>query len=313
MANEKLSLQLFKAVEEGNYKKVNYILALKGDINIFNDKGETPLLYAKDDEMFDYLISKGADAKVKNKDGIELLPVALDITGNRKYWLAKKLIEHGANIEGEDVFGSTPLIKAIERNDEKMFDFLVSNGADVNGENIFEQSALLLAVKYRRFELAKKLVIKGANVNKVSKNNGTTPLFECVVEDNAELLEFFLDEGKGNPNARKFDGYTALMQACRNNNFRMVRMLVKRGAKLDEKNDEGVTALMLACNGGDYNIVEYLIDSGADYTIKNIRGHDVFEYANYSLAEFIREVIKRKETREKVKDFKNKIGKFFGK
>ena len=57
---------------------------------------------------------------------------------------------------------------------------------------------------------------------------------------------------------------------------------------------------------------KYLIDNGADYTIKNIRGNDVFEYANYSLAEFIREVIKRKETREKIKDFKNKIGKIFG-
>ena len=95
------------------------------------------------------------------------------------------------------------------------------------------------------------------------------------------------------------------MYACRNNNFPMVRILVKSGAKLNEKNDDGVTALMQACNGGDYNIVEYLIDNGADYTIKNIRGNDVFEYANYSLAEFIREVIKRKETREKVKDLIN--------
>lgn len=312
MANEKLSLHLFKAVEDGNYKKINYILALKGDINVFNYRGETPLLYAKDDEMFDYLISKGADAKVKNKDGIELLPVALGITGKRKYWLAKKLIEHGANIEGKDVFGSTPLINAIECDDEKMFDFLISKGADVNGENIFEQSALLLAVKYRRFELAEKLVLKGADVNKVSRNNETTPLFECVVEDDVELLEFFLNEGKGNPNTKRYNGNTALMYACRNSNFPMVRRLVKSGAKLDEKNDDGVTALMFACCGGDYDIVEYLIDNGADYTIKNIRGNDVFGYANYSLAEFIREVIKRKEIREKVNDFKNKIGKIFG-
>ena len=55
-----------------------------------------------------------------------------------------------------------------------------------------------------------------------------------------------------------------------------------------------------------------MIENGADYTIKNKRGNDVFGYADYTLGSFIREVIKRKETKDKINGIKNKIRKIFG-
>ena len=53
------------------------------------------------------------------------------------------------------------------------------------------------------------------------------------------------------------------MIACCCNNIKIVKLLRKKGAKVNLKNQEGYTALKLACDEGHLKIVDLLMDDEA--------------------------------------------------
>lgn len=73
-----------------------------------------------------------------------------------------------------------------------------------------------------------------------------------------------------NPTAKQnAAGYTSLMRAAKSGRFKTVRVLLKRGAKVNTQNDIGLTALMLASGAGHVEVVKALLAAGAD---PNLRG-----------------------------------------
>ena len=75
MSNKNLEDSLFRAIKEGNIKKINYILALKCDINAVDGKGRNVLGWAGlcgNLEVFKHLVDKGADIYAKDNQLKEL-------------------------------------------------------------------------------------------------------------------------------------------------------------------------------------------------------------------------------------------------
>jgi ankyrin repeat protein len=56
----------------------------------------------------------------------------------------------------------------------------------------------------------------------------------------------------------KYDGYTALIWAARNNHTETCRLLIKRGANIETKDKEGMSALMWATSFGNTETAELL-------------------------------------------------------
>lgn len=67
-------------------------------------------------------------------------------------------------------------------------------------------------------------------------------------------------------NARDQHGQTALMNAARDGQASIVRLLVARGADLNHHAKYGLTALMLAVIRGHTEVVRVLVEAGADLT-----------------------------------------------
>ena len=67
-------------------------------------------------------------------------------------------------------------------------------------------------------------------------------------------------------NARDEHGQTALMNAARDGQTAVVRLLVERGADLDHHAKFGLTAVMLAVIRGHEDVVRVLVEAGADLT-----------------------------------------------
>jgi len=65
--------------------------------------------------------------------------------GNGNESIIKYLIEHGANINGEDEWGETPLHHACENGHENIVEYLIEHGADFNKENEWGETPLHLA------------------------------------------------------------------------------------------------------------------------------------------------------------------------
>jgi ankyrin repeat protein len=85
--------------------------------------------------------------------------------------IAEGLLENGADIDAQDLFGRTPLHKAVR--DAEMVAFLIAQGADVNVTDVFGRTPLHQAVSYP--ESVVLLIDFGASIN-AEDFMGHTPL-----------------------------------------------------------------------------------------------------------------------------------------
>lgn len=103
--------------------------------DLADGSGATPLLYAASggqDETFDYLLAKGADPKVTDKEGLTLLHAAA-ISGNTG--LLNKAIKSGLPINARhSERGSTPLDWAVARKDGPAADLLRDAGGKTGSQ-----------------------------------------------------------------------------------------------------------------------------------------------------------------------------------
>lgn len=96
----------------------------------------------------------------------------------------------------------------------------------------------------------------------------------------AELIEQGIDL---NLHEEEGLGRTALMKACRHGHIPIVRLLLKNGARPDERDASGDTALSYAACNGYRDIVKLLLDHGADTELRNYEGRTVIEEVGHEL------------------------------
>ena len=123
-----------------------------------------------------------------------------------------------------------------------------------------------------------KLLQKGADIN--TKNQfGSTPFKLAVVRDNVNVVELFLKLGQ-DPNMesdKAISDVTPLMSAAANGNTKLLKLLLKYGAKPDYPTSSGHTALMSAI--GHTDIFEILVSHGADIHARDGYGRTVLIWA----------------------------------
>lgn len=132
-----------------------------------------------------------------------------------------------------------------------------------------KNSALHLAIKNRRNAAALKLIEYGANP--IHRNrNGVTPLMLAAQKGDLDVTIALLEYGA---NPCESNGHSsALIQACHFGHFDVVKILLEKGALVNQRNQTGTTALMRACQEGHTHIVKLLISYDADVECKNQDG-----------------------------------------
>ncbi len=73
-------------------------------------------------------------------------------------------------------------------------------------------------------------------------------------------------------------------------NLVVARLLIKKGADVNAKNNDGETALMLASLNGNFEAANLLIEKGADVNAKSNKGKTALEYSflDTRMAELLR-------------------------
>ena len=121
------------------------------------------------------------------------------------------------------------LYTAINRNQSNaVIQMITQSGARPNGE------ILLLAMEKQRFDIARQFIVTGVDIN-----------YKYPLSRNYA------------------DGMTALLYACKWNNFEITRLLVESGADINARAVDGNTALTMAAANGNSEIYDYLIEHGA--------------------------------------------------
>lgn len=183
-----------------------------------------------------------------------------------------EMIDKGANINAENIFGQTALMLALNEENIKTANLLINCSADINHKDIFNMTPLMKAAQRNSFESAKLLVDRGADLNyQIDKTNveqqGETALMIAIDNNHAVEIAKLLIEARADLNRQDKFGETALMKAVENNHKGLVKLLLEHGADLTLRNIKGQTALFLAIINNNEALAIDLIKAGATLDI----------------------------------------------
>jgi ankyrin repeat protein len=221
------------------------------DVNLQNNTGKTPLIYAVEQNNLD--IVKVLIAAGLNKDA-----ALLYATKNNNLNLVKTLLKWGVNANLQDETGKTVLLYAMENNNLDMVRALIAAGADVNLQDETGKTALKLALTDGSPDMVKALLKGYVDVNFLA-------LKYAMDQSNQEMLTYLMQK----VTETKF---SALVYAMENNNLDMVRALIAAGADVNLQDKTGKTALMAAAELGNDEVVSYLLENGADVSLIDRNG-----------------------------------------
>ncbi|KAL6500553.1 hypothetical protein OROHE_025919 [Orobanche hederae] len=228
----------------GNTEICRFLIdKVKLDINIKNDRGDSPLIFAALKGQFDaanFFILRGADVKSSGYKGTTCLHIAAE-KGNKE--IMQLLLSKGADIEAQSVSG-TPLQCAALCGNIESVGFLLFHGANPNSVSPLSVSPLMGSISSHSYECFELLLEAGADPNMSSC--GSSPLALAARENDTCFLRPLLAAG-ANPNSCTTDLLGPIEHAAEVGNF------------------EGVTIL--------FPVTENIVSCYPDWSILGIKDH----------------------------------------
>jgi ankyrin repeat protein len=159
--------------------------------------------------------------------------------------------------------GTTPLHRAVHRNDVKAAAALIRAGADVNAVNRYGVPPLSLAATNGNAAVIELLLKAGANPN-ATQSEGETALMTAARTGIPGAVKTLLAYGADVNAKESWRGQTALMWAAAEGHAETVQLLLEAGAQINARSNAGWTALLFAAREGRIPAVQTLLAGGAD-------------------------------------------------
>jgi ankyrin repeat protein len=234
--------------------------------------GQSGLIQAVQNNDIDVVtafLKAGQDPNVKAKD--DLFPLYIAAANNRVD-MVKLLLDHHADINartwGTFRRGDTALGCALWRGYLPVVQLLLERGAELRYVYPPGQTMLGVAADYGTTEIARLLIRAGADVNAYNQE-GWTPLHAAASGGFPALVALLLDSGARINSPNKRTGATALNEAAFRGQVEVVRLLIRRGADINERDREGASPLDEAAWRGFRDIAALLLESGAEVNRPN--------------------------------------------
>jgi len=252
LASIKLTSQYFSGIIEDKYLKNN-----KG----FDELVIDSIIKTIDRQLQNKILNYEQKRQEKTDRLIELLdkPTSYCSLHKGDYPQVMQLIDDGANINAQDRYGNTVLIKAVEDGRKDIVELLLAKGADINATNNDGATALMLAVRDSYKSMVELLIAKGANIN-IPDNYNNTTLITATARSCKDIVELLIAAG-ADINAKNNSGSTALFYAT--GEYNIMKLLIDKGANVNHENNDGRTVLFYASRDYREDIVELLINNGA--------------------------------------------------
>ncbi|KAM4795459.1 M-phase phosphoprotein 8 isoform 2-T2 [Rhinophrynus dorsalis] len=122
-------------------------------------------------------------------------------------------------------------------------------------------------------------------------SSGMTLVMLAAAAGQDDLLRLLIKKG-AKINARQKNGTTALIHAAEKNHLTTVALLLEAGAYVNMQQATGETALMKACKRGNSDIVRLLIEHGADCNVLSKHQGSALQFAKQSNNVLLFELLK---------------------
>ncbi|MGQ0603312.1 MAG: ankyrin repeat domain-containing protein [Anaerolineales bacterium] len=178
-----------------------------------------------------------------------------------------QLLQAGADINGRDARGRTPVMAATHGNQPETVRALIRGGADINLQDDRRDNPFLYAGAEGLLEILKLTIEAGADT-KLTNRFGGTALIPAAERGHVEVVMELLTRTDVEVNHINNLGWTALLEAIilgegGPRHIEIVRLLVEAGADVNLADGQGVTPLTHARQRGYNEIVELLENAGA--------------------------------------------------
>ena len=186
-----------------------------------------------------------------------------------------------------------PLHHAVRKNELPIIELLLNAGADVDGRDSGGSTPLHVAAAWNDDPAIFKVLLRaGAEVN-AQDNDWNTPLHDLatrfwfnsdLVNQSVVLTQILIDAG-ADVKARQRHGYTPLHHAARSNSLAVIEILLKADADVDARNHAGQTPLHESVQGtlgpskSEMETVEMLLAAGADIMARDKDGETLLHLA----------------------------------
>ena len=181
---------------------------------------------------------------------------------------ALSLIKWGAEIDGENEAGETPLARALWANRwadaEAIVLALIAGGGDLASHDRYDLTPLHHAAAHCGPKVIETMIAKGADVNALDKNeDGTSPLHKAAEGGNAAAIPLLLDAG-ADVGLATAAGETSLLLASMYGHGEAAKALISAGCNVGIGDAKDRTPLHFAARNGDNDIVQALASAGAN-------------------------------------------------
>ena len=249
--SEPMTTPLQLAINFGHPDIVNVLLAAGANPNLADRKGNTPLIWASDEQQTAIalqLLQAKADPAAKSNKGKTALYYA---ARNGDQTLAQELLAIGAPVNAVTDGNKSPLYQAISANHTEMVRLLLSHGARVDcGGGL---SGLLgTAVGRKNIDVMVQLIKAGIDPNGEHDRDGD-------YHANLPLVISFLPKGY-DPDNEDFQDQEELI-------WRMTELLLTGGTDPNLADDDSLTPFGAAASCGRLNIMSLLHQPGARVTV----------------------------------------------
>ena len=193
---------------------------------------------------------------------------------------ASILIGEGADVDGKNQHGWTPLQSAIFNDSEKTAEILIKRGANARAVDENGNTPLHMAAQYNSRRVAGLLISSGANIGAEGHKDGLTPLHLAAFHGSVEVADLLIARG-ANLNAESYSGETPLDIAKQENKpdlvaiiERAVRVAVQKSSGGQGKSDmEGADAESVFESAWRSVVVVFADDSQGGGVIINTPNH----------------------------------------
>ena len=248
-------------------------------VNAVNNRCQTALWLAccdGQDALVKILLRSGADPTIADKYGDSSLHAA--IYGSCSKETIQGLIDDGAHVNAANNIGETASLLAACRAQKEIIRLVLVAGADPNIANADGDACLHGAVAADSSEeILQDLIAYGADVNAGNKKGRTSLLLSCFYRqlDAVKVLGAGAD-----PTISDEEGFSCIHAAVDGQCSKdVLQSLIDRGAHIDAKRKDGTTALLSACRTGQSTSVMFLLDSGADVKLRKPDGNTCLYHA----------------------------------
>jgi ankyrin repeat protein len=176
----------------------------------------------------------------------------------------ESLLKAGADAKAANRYGVTPLILAATTGNGPITERLLRAGADANSAMPDGETVLMTAARTGKVEALQALLVKGADVKRREPAKGQTALMWAAAENNAAAIKVLVEAGANVQERSGSGSFTPFLFAVRGGHVGASRALLEAGAKIDDALPDGTSALVLATLNAHYELAAFLVEKGAN-------------------------------------------------